>query len=97
MFQARFRAFKPRHPLARLLAAIVGVLAVAALITLGLFALVALAIGGALFMLVNALRAPARPHAAASAAGRTAAPGVIEGEFSVVQDSAARPQQSGSH
>ena len=94
MFQARFRAFRPRHPLLRLLAGAIGLVAVIALVTLGLFALVALAIGGALFMLVNAVRTPKR--APAAGADRPATPGIIEGEFSVVPGSPAPGRSPGS-
>ena len=94
MFQARFRAFRPRHPLLRLLAGVVGIVAAIALVTLGLFALVALAIGGAVFMLVKALRAPARAQTAGAA--RPAAPGIIEGEFSVVPGATAHTQAPGT-
>lgn len=94
MFQARFRAFRPRHPLARLLAGVVGVMAVVALVALGLFALLALALGGAVLMLVNALRAPARTAAAGGAKPGTA--GIIEGEFSVVPDATVHARAPGS-
>ena len=94
MFQARFRAFAPRHPLLRLLAGVVGLVAAIALVTLGLFALVALAVGGVVFMLVNALRAPARAQAAGAAKPGT--PGIIEGEFSVVPVTTTHTQAPGS-
>jgi len=87
MFHGSFRAIRPQHPLARLLVGVVAVVVAAILVTLGLLAAVALAIGGALFVLVRALRSasPAPPPAASPSKGATdAVPGVIEGEFTVV-------------
>ena len=81
MFQTRFHAFRPRHPLARILVGVLGLVIAAMLVALGLFALIALAIGGAIFMLVRALRASSKPAAATPSAPP---PGVIEGEFTVV-------------
>lgn len=84
-FYGPFRAFRPRHPVARFVAGVLGAIAVLLLIALGMFAIAALAIGGGLFLLINALRSPQRPTAAAGAAQRTPPlPGVIEGEFTVV-------------
>jgi len=89
MFQPRFRLLRSRHPLVRLLTGLAGLLAVALVLALGLFALVALAIGGAAWLLVNAVRASTRPApASAGKAPAPAAPGVIEGDFTVVS---ARP------
>jgi uncharacterized membrane protein len=89
MFQPRFRLLRSRHPLVRLLGGLAGLLAVALVLALGLFALVALAIGGAAWLIVNALRASARPAPASTAkAPAQPAPGVIEGDFTVVS---ARP------
>ncbi len=82
---------RPRHPLGRLLYGAVAVLSVLVLVAVGTFALAALTVGGALFLLVQAVRSAQRPAAAGTA--RTAAsppPGVIEGEFSVVHP--ARPR-----
>lgn len=84
MFHAGLRLVKSRHPLARLVAALIAIVLVAALVAVGVFAFAVLVVGGALFALVRALRAPSRP---AAAAPRAAAPaGVIEGEFTVVAD-----------
>jgi hypothetical protein len=83
-FYGPFRAFRPRHPVARFVAGVLGAIAVLLLIALGMFAIAALAIGGGLFLLINALRSPQRPTATAGAAQRTPPPGVIEGEFTVV-------------
>ena len=89
MFHGPFHLFRPRrHPLARLLSGVVGVLAVLTLVALGMFAAAALLVGGALFLLVNALRG-ARPRAAAAAATAPPPPtGIIEGEFTVVDEPA---------
>ena len=82
MIRWRFRP-QLRHPLARLLAAIVGGAALLLLFVFGLFAAAALIVGGAFFLLVNALRAKAP-----AAAVRPTPPGVIEGEFHVVNEPA---------
>ena len=86
MVHVLFRAARSRHPLARLAIGVLGILVVALFVTVGMFALGALAIGGALLLLVNALRAPRRPHASAGPGTTTQStlPGVIEGEFTVV-------------
>lgn len=90
MFHASFRTFRPRHPLARLLSGVLGLVAVALLVTLGLFAFVALVIGGVLFVLVNAFRSTRAPRPQSGAApSRTPPPaGVIEGDFTVVRERA---------
>lgn len=88
MLHAGFRLVNSRHPLARLLAAVVAIVLVAGLVAVGVFAFAVLVVGGALFALVRALRAASRP---AAAPARGAAPsGVIEGEFTVVADGPAR-------
>jgi hypothetical protein len=100
MFQGSFRAIRPQHPLARLLVGVVAVLVAAILVTVGLLAAVALAIGGALFVLVRALRStPATPAPAAgpSKGAAEAAPGVIEGEFTVVAGTPDRNATAPSH
>jgi hypothetical protein len=77
---------RPRHPLLRLALGIIGALLLVGILVLGFFALVAFAfIGG----VVALLRAVSR--AGANAPNREAAldPHVIEGEFSVIRDSAA--------
>ena len=90
-----FHALRPRHPLLRLLAGVVGAAALLALVTLGLFAMAVIAVGGLVFMLVNALRSPQRPVATANAAPRTTPPGVIDGEFTVVSSSERARETSG--
>ncbi|MEO5626199.1 MAG: hypothetical protein ABIQ70_09360 [Dokdonella sp.] len=96
MFFGSYRAYRPQHPLARLLVGVVVLVVAALLIAFSVFALVALAVGGAIFMLVRALRAPssafAHPASGASTASASAAPppGVIEGEFTVVPGSPSR-------
>ncbi|GAA0716840.1 hypothetical protein [Dokdonella soli] len=88
MFYGPFRAFRPRHPLARLLSGVLGIIAVLALIAVGMFALAALAIGGGLLLLVNAFRSARPPAASSNAQTAPAPPGVIEGEFTVIQGAA---------
>lgn len=85
MFRASFRAFRPRHPLARVLMGALGIIAAVLLVALGTFVLAALVVGGTLLVLVNAFRSAraARPR---SGQAPTTPPGVIEGEFTVVQD-----------
>ena len=79
-----------RHPLARLLAILIGAIALVAVLAFGLFAAVALIIGGSIVLLVNAMRQPR--SATASPASPPPPPGVIEGEFKVVHDSRAERQ-----
>jgi hypothetical protein len=95
MFRGPFRIVFPRHPLARLLAGVIGAVAVLLLVALSMFALAALAIGGGVLLLVNAFRTAQTPAAAGAAAGARAPPppGVIEGEFSVI-DAPARDRDS---
>lgn len=92
-----FRVFRSRHPLARLATGVLGVVAVLLLVTVGMFALAALAIGGGLFLLVNALRQGGRPMAGTSRPADSAAhaPGVIEGEYTVVRATSSR--RTGAH
>jgi hypothetical protein len=91
MFHSTFRTFRPQHPLARLLVGLVGLIAAALLVTLGLFALVVLALGGAIFVLVRAFRtASMRTRSGATPAPSAAAAGVIEGEFTIVSDAPPR-------
>ena len=85
MFHGHFHAFRPRHPLARLVSGVIGVVVVLALIALGTFAIAALAIGGVVLLLVNALRSKQRgPVPTAANPASPPSPGVIEGEFTVV-------------
>lgn len=92
MYSATFRMLRPRHPLARLAVALLGVVVVVALLALSLFAVAALAIGGGLFLLVGAVRRLLKPAAVPRAAPRAAAatPGVIEGEYTVVETTSTR-------
>lgn len=71
----------PRNPLARLVGGILALLAVAAVLVLGVFALAAFVVGGSLLWLYHTLRTPSRP---APAVDPSAPPGVIDGEFTVV-------------
>jgi hypothetical protein len=93
MFHARIRTFRPRHPLARLLLGLVGVAVALVLVAIGFFAVVALAIGGALLLLAKSLRPQPRDP------GQPASPaptGVIEGEYSIV-DGPGTPVRTQSH
>lgn len=100
MVHGLFRAARSRHPLARLAMGVLGVLVVLLFVTVGVFALAALVIGGALLLLVNALRSTSRPRASTDP-GATApptAPDVIEGEFKVVSATPApRDPATASH
>jgi fatty acid desaturase len=87
MFRWNFHS-RARHPLARLLAAVVGAVALLVLLAFGVFAAAALIVGGAVVLLVKALRAPQ----ATPTAERPAPDGVIEGEFRVVHDASVRRQ-----
>ncbi|MGH8171669.1 MAG: hypothetical protein ACREPX_00890 [Rhodanobacteraceae bacterium] len=96
MFRWTFNP-RTRNPVARLLAVVVGALALVAVLAFGLFAAVALTIGGAIFVLINSLRTPRAASANANAGARPAQtppppPGVIEGEFRVVHDSRSERQ-----
>lgn len=89
MFGFRLHS-RARHPLVRLLAFVVGVAVLLVVLAFGFFAAVALAIGGAVFVLLNALRTPQRAPNAAPA--QPAPAGVIEGEFKVLRETtSARP------
>jgi len=83
---------RPRHPLARLLLATVGLVVLAGVLTIGFFALIAFAFIGAIVALTRAL---ARSHVAATQAPRPRAATdharVIEGEFVVID-----PQRHGA-
>lgn len=91
MFYGPFRVFRPRNPLARLVTGVLGIVAVLLLVALGMFAIAALAIGGGLFLLINAFRSAQRPATqAGSPPSPPPPPGVIEGEFTVVPATASR-------
>ncbi|HET7923627.1 MAG TPA: hypothetical protein VFL30_01950 [Rhodanobacteraceae bacterium] len=79
---------RARHPLVRLLALVVGAAVLLVVLAFGFFAAVALAIGGAIVVLVNALRTAQHPAHAAPAAPPPS--GVIEGEFKVVREPSPR-------
>jgi hypothetical protein len=92
MFGFRLHSYarRARHPLARLLALVVGAAVLLVVLAFGFFAAVALAIGGAIVVLFNALRTP-QPQRPAHGSPATQAPaGVIEGEFKVVRETPAR-------
>ena len=86
MVQVLFRAARSRNPLARLALGALGLIVIALFVTVGVFALAALVVGGGLLLLVNALRAAPRQAASADSASvaQPAPPDVIEGEFKVV-------------
>jgi hypothetical protein len=89
----RWHFHRARHPLVRLLTAIVGAVALVVLLAFGLAAAAALVIGGAIVLLVKALTAPQQqPHRAP--ARPAAASGVIEGEFKVVSEPQGRSQSA---
>ena len=75
---------RPRHPLARLMLAVIGAGLLIGVLVLGFFAVVAFCVIGGIVALVRALSRPAAPVAA-----RTADPRVIEGEFAVIHDTRA--------
>ena len=91
MFRWSFNP-RTRHPLVRLLAVVIGALALVAVLAFGLFAAVALIIGGSIILLINSLRAPRTSTGARTAASPPPPPGVIEGEFKVVHDSRSERQ-----
>lgn len=93
MFHAGFYRLKSRHPLARFAAMVLALVAVMALIAIGVFAIAVLALGGVVFALIRALRSAGGPTGRAGAAP-SPAPGVIEGEFSVVNDARGRVTHS---
>jgi hypothetical protein len=73
---------RPQNPFLRLLLAVLAIVAVAGIVVLGFFALLAFAFVGAIVALVRALT---RSHAQASAASRVNDHNVIEGEYVVVR------------
>ena len=88
MYYTMFRIPRTRHPLLRIVSAVVGVLILAALVVFGFFAALALVTVGAV---VWAVRQFTRPSQAPATSTRPQGPppppaGVIEGEFTVVRD-----------
>ncbi|MBN8726550.1 MAG: hypothetical protein J0H15_02460 [Xanthomonadales bacterium] len=84
MFQTMFQLPRPRHPLARFALAVVGAGLLLLMAMFGMILFAAVALGGALWLLVARLRGslPRRPRA-----GRVDRPaGIIEGEFRVLRD-----------
>ncbi|MBN8482289.1 MAG: hypothetical protein J0L88_11940 [Xanthomonadales bacterium] len=79
-----------RTPLARLVAAVLTVLAIAAVFALGVFALAALVVGAVVLWLYRAVRGPALATRA-GAATPPPPPGIIDGEFTVVRASTDKP------
>ena len=86
MFGFRFHS-RARHPLVRLLTLVAGAAVLLVVLAFGFFAAVALAIGGAVVVLLNALRTP-QPRPAHAEPATQAPAGVIEGEFKVVRETA---------
>lgn len=84
---------RPRNPIARLLGWILGLFAVLGVLALGFFAFVAIAVVGAIWMLVNALRGnpKSRVRSAQRANDAPADKGIIDGEFIVVSESSKEP------
>lgn len=94
MLHGPLHGFRPRHPLARLLAAAFGVVAALALLAVGLFAFAALAVGGGVLLLVNVMRRARHAPRAPAGAPPAATAGIIEGEFTVVPPAGARDTSS---
>jgi hypothetical protein len=79
---------RPRHPLLRILMALVGLALVGGVLVLGFFALLAFAFIGGIVALTRAI---ARTHSGAVSPPRPATTArVIEGEYVVVDDPAAK-------
>ena len=95
MFRWTYRS-RARHPLARLLGAVIAVAALVVVLAFGLFAAAALAIGGTAVLLYNAFRGVQRPSASPSTgpSSTRADDRVIEGEFKVVHGEGQRQAQS---
>jgi hypothetical protein len=74
---------RPQNPFLRLLLAVLAIVAVAGIVVLGFFALLAFAFIGAVVALVRALT---RPHAPAARTSRVNDPSIIEGEYVVVRN-----------
>ena len=78
---------RPRHPLARLLLAVIGAVLLVGVLALGFFALLAFAFIGAIVAITRAVTRASNPAAARHPAGGDAR--VIEGEFVVLGNDAA--------
>jgi hypothetical protein len=75
---------RPRHPLARVALAVLGVALLGGVLVLGFFAVVAFAFIGGIVALTRAFM---RPHAASQPASNAQGdPRVIEGEYAVIND-----------
>jgi hypothetical protein len=85
MFYARFGP-SLRHPLARFVGGILGIVVVLGVLALGLFAFAAVVAIGAVWMVINMFRKPRMPRPPASAEAPAASPGVIDGEFTVIRE-----------
>ncbi len=84
-----YQLLMPRNPLMRLLAAVVGALALVAVLALGMFAFAALVLGAAVWWLVRSIwPAPRLSRSPAAGAAPRVSPDVIEGEFTVVKSPA---------
>ncbi|ODU30792.1 MAG: hypothetical protein ABS97_20975 [Lysobacteraceae bacterium SCN 69-320] len=93
MAASLFRSPRSRHPLLRVLSALIGLVLVGAALVFGFFLVLGLAAVGAAIWAVRQFNRPATPAAATTAQPRaTAQPasagGVIEGEFVVVREPA---------
>jgi hypothetical protein len=84
---------RPRHPVLRLLLGVVGLVALAGVLTVGFFALIAFVFIGAIVAITRAL---VRSHVDATSSARVQPvadiPRVIEGEFVVVDPHTSVPQ-----
>lgn len=88
-----FRSPRSRHPLLRVLSALVGVVLVGAALVFGFFIVLGLAAVGAAIWAARQFSRPATPPATtapprATSASATSAGGIIEGEFVVVREPA---------
>ncbi len=78
---------RPRHPLARLALAVIGIALLAGVLVLGFFAVIAFAFIGGIVALIRAFaRSPAT---VSQAPGATPDPRIIEGEYAVIHDTRA--------
>src|SRR3982751_5667013 len=85
---SNMRHSRARHPLMRLLTLVAGAAVLLVVLAFGFFAAVALAIVGAVVVLLNALRTPQqRPT---QSAPPQAPAGVIEGEFKILRETSVR-------